>query len=229
MDYASLRRRNKQVLVNQAFSLFVNPSENLGTTKDLWVERLINGYDFECFIRELKEKTNAPALKHIVETSAQLGRLRIIDDDVSLTAGSAGKIQVKIRNLSDEIWITTDAHPLFFAYHWHNEEGSVYEFDGIRTPLSQPINPGEEATQTIDVNAPVIPGNYLLIPTLIIEGVAWLEDRGLDIHEYPTKVSEQEGFGMTERACHIYNRLKNGFGRDISGIENSKRTIECAL
>lgn len=54
MDIHKLRLKNKQVLVNYAFSVFCRSKQNCQQTKDNWVAILVNGCDFLIFIDALK-------------------------------------------------------------------------------------------------------------------------------------------------------------------------------
>lgn len=93
-------------------------------------------------------------------------------------------VQLQIENRSDQPWRGTPLCPLNLSYHWRDTEDNVTVFDGIRTPTpSSGFADGATTCVTLDVVAPDVPGTYRLLPSLVQEGAAWLEDRGLALDE----------------------------------------------
>lgn len=231
MNYESLRYRNKKILLDHAFSIF---STKLGNTeeeqKKYWLERMLNGHDVQDLINQLKSGQSVfqKEIKPAALTASKLGLVCIEDHDLEFHAGLRRKLRIKVTNNSEKIFQTTSKEPLNAAYHWYDANGNIYEYDGIRTPLPQPIRPGSEHSFEIDVTTPKAPGHYFLMTTLIMEGQAWLEEKGLDVYKHDIEITELNEPGMTKRAQQIYNKLRNRLTEHAADSKNIKEFNACA-
>jgi hypothetical protein len=71
------------------------------------------------------------------------------------------------------------AHPFptNLGYRWLDAAGRAAEPENaVRTPLPGPLPAGETSEGTVRVVAPAAPGRYVLLLSLIQEGVAWFDD-----------------------------------------------------
>lgn len=50
--------------------------------------------------------------------------------------------------------------------------------DDMRIPLPRDLAPGEEVVLDVSLQAPADPGDYLLKYDMVVEWVAWFEQRG---------------------------------------------------
>lgn len=63
-------------------------------------------------------------------------------------------------------------------------------FDGERSSLPDGGVPAWKAVMTsMSVVAPPVPGRYTLVPTLVQEGLGWLEEIGLETAAYTVVVT----------------------------------------
>ncbi|MCH4810008.1 hypothetical protein [Vreelandella neptunia] len=210
MDFASLRRRNKNVLVEHAFNLFVEPNNNIQSNKEYWVEKLLKGHDVLDFIEEIKARPQVfEDEEATINNIASMGSVKSKLENPVLDVGSSQKIKVELYNNSNKDFSTSAANPLYLAYHWYEENGSVYEFEGIRTPINQTVRKGDLVVIEIEVRAPKETGNYIFLPTLVVEGKAWLENEGLETFSQKIEVMAPVGPPLTRRALNIYNSLKD--------------------
>jgi hypothetical protein len=230
MNYESLRRRNKKILLDCAFKLFPPKSGDVEKQKKYWLECLINGHSVQDVISQLKSGQLKCQAKQIpvTLTTSTLGSVCIEDNDLEFHAGLKRKLRIKVSNHSKDLFQTTLKEPLNAAYHWYDASGKIYEYDGIRTPLPQPIRPGSEYSFEIDVATPKTPGHYSLMATLIVEGQAWLEEKGLDVYKHDIEVTELKEPGMTKRAQQIYNKLRNRLTEHTTDSKNIKEFNACA-
>ena len=88
--------------------------------------------------------------------------------------GASFQCRLRVRNAGESVWTTTTVFP---AYHWLDGR-KVIVWDGVRTPLTSDVHPGDIADLLVDVHAPDRSGSFLLEFDLVHENVAWFEQRG---------------------------------------------------
>ncbi|MBE0405180.1 hypothetical protein [Halomonas citrativorans] len=211
MDFASLRRRNKQVLVEHAFNIFLPEIQKKKIKKDYWVERLLDGYDVSHFIQDLKQgrtETSGTAVSSLEISSDTIGSIQVVDQNLDLHAGLKRKIQVRICNYQADTFQTTPEKPLFVAYHWYRAGGEVYEFDGVRTSLKASVEQGREIEMAINLTPPAEPGDYQLMVTMVYEGRYWMEEVGLSVQRLGMTVQDYDGRGLSRHALSIFKQLQ---------------------
>jgi hypothetical protein len=89
------------------------------------------------------------------------------------------EVPVRVKNTSSAVWFPIGKSPVNFSYHWIDERGEVVLYDGIRTSLGQPVLPGDEVTLATRICGPEQAGRFTLRLTLVQEGVAWFDQRGV--------------------------------------------------
>lgn len=211
MDFSSLRKRNKKVLVEHAINVFLPEIEDKESTKAYWADRLIEGYDFNQLIQELKNKRVDGLVSgtDFLETSTDsIGSIQVVDSNLELHAGLKRRLKVRIVNNQSDSFQTTPEEPLFVAYHWYAANGDVYEFDGARTPIEAPIAPGQTFEMTIQLTPPAEPGDYQLMATMVYEGRYWMEEAGLGVQKLAMSVQDYDGCGLSRHALSIFKQLQ---------------------
>lgn len=61
------------------------------------------------------------------------------------------------------------------SYHWRAPDGAMVAYEGLRSPLPCPIDPGDSAIVPVWVEAPSATGRYRLEIDLVHEHVRWFE------------------------------------------------------
>lgn len=209
VDIEKLRRKHKTELVERALSVY-QPEGDTQQVKSFWLERLLEGQDVRQMLEHLKAGEPLPAEAPVgstQDTCVSIGKIEIIDDNLELHAGLKRKMWVKLENFSDTDFQTTPEEPVFIAYHWYQENGEVYEFDGVRTPIPQPVGPGEKVEAQINLTPPAEPGNYELMATIVHEGRCWMEEVGLGVSRVSLEVQDYDGRGLTRHALSVFKQL----------------------
>ena len=98
-------------------------------------------------------------------------RLTIDAPPVEIHARTPTELEVIVTNLGDT-W--PEGHGLSLSYHWRTGDGVMVEYDGLRTPLP-PLEAGEEAIVTAQVQGPAEPGDYQLEWAAVRDGIGWYE------------------------------------------------------
>jgi FkbM family methyltransferase len=148
---------------------------------------LVGGFDDDIphKLAALVARSRAASIKEVS------GKVVITDAPGKAHPGTTLRIEVRVENSSGQDWQGTPRQPLNLAYHWLDGERNVVVFDGVRTPTpSSGFPSGSTLSVTMDVVAPEEPGTYLLQPSLVQEGSAWLEDHGLALDEVTVVVGE---------------------------------------
>jgi hypothetical protein len=97
---------------------------------------------------------------------------------------------VTVRNAGLVAWRSDGVRPIRLAYHWLDAQTRlVVRYNGHRTPLPQPVAPGESARFDALVQAPEQPGRYLLIWDMVSEASGWFSERGTPVIELPVTVA----------------------------------------
>jgi hypothetical protein len=108
-------------------------------------------------------------------------------------AGTLQIATVEFENAGSAAWRTRGAEEgLFLSYHWLDERGNPIVWDGPRTPLDAPVQPGERAQRTLRLRAPVPPGRYRLAVDLVEEHRFWLAELGNEPLERPIEVATRD-------------------------------------
>ena len=98
-----------------------------------------------------------------------------------MMVGQTVSADVTFKNASSKTWPSKpDAggrNAVNLSYHWLDCKRQMVVLDGLRTPLSHDLKPGESVTLRAAIRAPEKPGEYLLHVTLVQEAVAWFSDR----------------------------------------------------
>ena len=212
MDIDKLRLKHKQLLVDYALSAFCASKQHCQQTKDRWVASLLDGYDFQQFIQDIKifdRVISDDTAQHVgIDSDATLGYIQVVDANLELHTGLKRKLKVRIFNNQDSPLKTTPEEPFFVCYHWYKENGEVYEFDGVRTPIDTAVLPSNSAEMWMKLTPPDEPGHYRLMVTLVIEGKCWLENEGLGVQLLDLTVHEYHGGNLTRHAQSVFNRIE---------------------
>jgi pimeloyl-ACP methyl ester carboxylesterase len=93
-------------------------------------------------------------------------------------AGSSSRIEVRVRNESEGEWRSDRLFPVFFSYRLTPlGQPDAAATEGSRTPLPQPVRSGSVVANSMEIRWPDKPGLYQLKVDLVVEGVAWFEER----------------------------------------------------
>jgi hypothetical protein len=97
---------------------------------------------------------------------------------------------VTIHNRGLVTWRSAGLRPVALSYHWLDPHTRrVVRYNGRRTLLPRPINPGDTLQVNADVQAPDKPGNYLLAWDMVVEHSGWFSERGNPMAEIAVAVA----------------------------------------
>lgn len=134
----------------------------------------------------------------LVERDVPKGPLAVRWHGIELSdvrAGARTVARVDLENAGTAGWRSSSGTGVRLSYHWLDERGNPIVWDGIRTALERPVEPGERATLEASVRGPIPPGRYRLAVDLVDEGRLWFEEVG-----NAPFVSEREVKPRIERA-----------------------------
>lgn len=96
----------------------------------------------------------------------------------TLRAGERSHGRVEIENAGSATWRSHGEEGVQIGYHWLDQRGNPIVWDGTRTPLENPVAPGDQADLTLDLTAPMPPGPYRLAVDLVHEHRFWFTEIG---------------------------------------------------
>ena len=118
--------------------------------------------------------------------------LRAVEVPGRVAAKARVKIRVAVRNAGHTVWLARERglSPLQLnaANHWLDAGGQVVTNDDGRGALPRDLRPGEEAEISFDINAPRLPGDYILEIDMLQDGVSWFALKGSRTLRVPVKV-----------------------------------------
>ena len=105
-----------------------------------------------------------------------------------LRAGTAGTARLRLQNAGSATWRASGQTGVLASYHWLDPRGNPIVWDGLRTPLEQPVAPGETAELELAVGIPQPPGGYRLAFDFLEEFRFWWGDVGVTPLELEVEV-----------------------------------------
>ena len=103
-----------------------------------------------------------------------------VPETLTLRPDSITDVPVTLSNRGWLTWQSTQLPMFAISYHWLSiDTEEVVIYDGLRTPFTTPVEPGEEVTVPARVRAPGYPGTYLLVWDIVQEQRTWLSLEGV--------------------------------------------------
>lgn len=87
--------------------------------------------------------------------------------------GETISVPVQVTNTGVRSWIAGGDLPFALAYHLYDGAGESLNYDGIRSWLAEPVEPGRSTTLQAQVTAPAEPGEYRVEWDMVQEAVTW--------------------------------------------------------
>jgi hypothetical protein len=110
-----------------------------------------------------------------------------------LHAGTLVRAQVRLENAGTVRW----NGEIRLGSHWLDERGNPIVWDAERVSLP-PLEPGETASVSTDVRAPVPPGRYRFALDVVAEHRAWFSELGSDMVVAAVEVKPRPGEGRAD-------------------------------
>jgi hypothetical protein len=111
-------------------------------------------------------------------------------------AGTLTRMTVEVENAGSAPWRTRGVEDgLFLSYHWLDQRGNPIVWDGLRTPLGEPVVPGARGRRELVVRAPIPPGPYRFAVDLVEEHRFWLAELGNPPYEEDIEVAPRDASG----------------------------------
>ena len=115
-----------------------------------------------------------------------------------VTAGAGWTVPVTVENSSHVVWCSASHFMIRASYHLYRRvdgRDELVAFDNVRTPLPQPLAPGEQTTIALEIAAIDEPGEYVAEVDMLHEFVSWFAEHGFSGFKLPfTVVSRQSSW-----------------------------------
>jgi hypothetical protein len=96
---------------------------------------------------------------------------------VTAPAGGTTVVGITLTNTGSMPWLRSSAVNL--AYHVSTPAGTVITWDGMRSPLTQDVQPGQSLAIAAQIKAPPAAGIYTVTFDLVQEGVTWFSGQNV--------------------------------------------------
>jgi hypothetical protein len=123
-------------------------------------------------------------------------------------AGALTTARAEVENAGAATW----GADIAASYHWLDERGNAIVWDGIRTELPGPVDPGARIQLGIGVRAPMPPGRYGFALDLVAEHRAWFGE--LEDNDTPSE------------AVDVLPRVAATTLRDVATVHAPQTTAE---
>lgn len=88
-------------------------------------------------------------------------------------------IPVHVDNHANRMLVSTDDQKCFLSYHLYDADGTLLEYDNIRTEFINRIFSGKSAEEEIRISG-LEPGIYQVKLDMVKEGEEWFSEKGAD-------------------------------------------------
>jgi hypothetical protein len=110
-------------------------------------------------------------------TASASTQVRLINPTISAPLHNGHLwVQCEVSNGTSQRVGSYHPAPINLSYHWFTADGTMVIFEGIRTPLIPPLDPGSARIYELKVAAPLASGEYRLRVTLVQDGVRWFDE-----------------------------------------------------
>lgn len=103
--------------------------------------------------------------------------LALVSSSPQLRAKKRATLLVRVKNISGSVWPARErgggAYQVSLGNHWLDGAGKTLINDDGRSALLRNLRPGETVEVPLTVNAPAVPGKYVLEIDMLQEGVTW--------------------------------------------------------
>jgi hypothetical protein len=103
-------------------------------------------------------------------------------------AGTTTSVAVEVENAGTLAW----GDGVLISYHWLDTRDNPIVWDGIRAAAPR-LAPGEQASSSVAIRAPLPPGRYRLAFDLVAEFRAWFSEVGSPMLAVDLDVLSREG------------------------------------
>lgn len=187
-----------QKIQGKAYSLSKNELNQVISCSQEHTEYLLKnfGIDFEINHKPREEQSELIFSPHFIDSIAEIiytqkefiGRLAYLDSISTMSSSERKILQIEVFNRSDCTWQSEGSNPINLSYHWQEKPDVNIIWEGLRTAIpTQGVLPGDSLKAEIEVEAPQKAGVYILVLTLVKEGVCWFESYGFE----PAKTTVQ--------------------------------------
>jgi hypothetical protein len=114
-------------------------------------------------------------------------------------AGVLGLAHVEVENAGSGTWRSRGSEGVQLSYHWLDELGNAIVWDGVRSGLREPVEPGRRVRLPFSLRGPLPPGRYVLAVDLVEEGRYWFAEVGNTPPEESVDVAPRVGRALAAR------------------------------
>lgn len=112
----------------------------------------------------------------------------------SVGPGEEIKIPVTVKNVSSEVWRSSDKSGIALINRWLDKNGNVIERLDGRVPLAHDVAPNSLVELDLTVRSPKRTGRWILELDLVEEGVTWFKDQGSPVTRLQVNVQRSSSW-----------------------------------
>jgi hypothetical protein len=105
-------------------------------------------------------------------------------------AGTLTTARIELENAGETPW---RGDRFTVSYHWLDERGNAIVWDGLRSRLDLPVDPGQVTKVDVRIRSPIPPGKYRLSIDMVDESRFWFGELGEQTLDADVLVQPREG------------------------------------
>lgn len=122
------------------------------------------------------ESFDFPINSYLASATPPIGNIELLSPIEQTVCNSGFHLLVCINNLGNDRWNGSAKFPISLSYHWLDSDKRMVLQDGERTGLPYSgIYPGSSLSMEMYIRAPIAPGSYFLVLTIVQDSVSWFE------------------------------------------------------
>jgi len=112
-----------------------------------------------------------------------------------VAVGERFDVRAWLGNRGDQTWSSDGALAVALGAHWLDRRQRPVVYEGLRTPLAEPLAPGAERLVRLAIEAPAAPGRYILVLDAHRARLGWFSTLGAKTLHVPVDVIDPETAG----------------------------------
>ena len=148
-----------------------------------------------------------------------------------MTVNSSVTVEMTVRNTSRKTWLEDGVNMVRLSYHWHTPDGTqlptnLWTQHRARVPFD--VEPEHSATLLIVLEAPYVPGDYVLKWDMVEEFITWFAWQGVPTLDIPVTINPNPitppPSGGEIRASASHNNVYQGYENLSYALDNNPYT-----
>jgi FkbM family methyltransferase len=134
-------------------------------------------------------------------------------DFLSVFVGDTMKIVAKVKNISSVPWQASYISHIFLSGYWLDGKINLAKLSEFQARFHKEIKPGEATEVSFKIDAPSLPGQFVLELDLLDEDITWFKDKGSETFRVQVSVAKNTG-SLTNAALYKVSAIVSTYNSE---------------